>query len=231
MNNQIGTLYIVATPIGNMEDMTFRAIRILKEVDLILCEDTRTTGKLLAKYEIKNKTMSYHAHSTKNKENQIIEFLREGKNLALVSDAGTPCISDPGVMLVNSVYEEFKDETVVVPIPGPSALISALSASGLSCANFTFLGFLPHKKGRETIFNKIKESDYACVFYESTHRLLKTLFSLQEILEKDRMVVVAREITKKFEEIKRGNAKEIYDFFEQNKIKQKGEFVIIVDKK
>ena len=211
--------------------MTLRAIRILKEVDLILCEDTRTTGKLLAKYEIKNKTMSYHAHSTKNKENVIIEFLRDGKNLALVSDAGTPCISDPGVMLVDGVYKEFGDLVQVVPIPGPSALISALSASGISVANFTFLGFLPHKKGRETIFNKINESEYVCLFYESTHRLLKTLFALSKILNKDRTIVVAREITKKFEEIKRGNINEIFDFFCKNEIKQKGEFVVIVDKK
>ncbi len=231
MQNNIGTLYIVATPIGNLEDMTLRAIRILKEVDVILCEDTRTTGKLLSKYEIKNKTISYHAHSTKNKENQIIELLREGKNLALVSDAGTPCVSDPGVMLVDSVYEEFGDEARVLPIPGASALVSAISASGISTANFTFLGFLPHKKGRETIFNKINESDYACVFYESTHRLLKTLSSLSEILDTKRKVVIAREITKKFEEIKRGSAKELLDFFTNNTQKQKGEFVIIVDKK
>lgn len=231
MQNNIGTLYVVATPIGNLEDMTLRAIRILKEVDVILCEDTRTTGKLLSKYEIKNKTISYHAHSTKNKENQIIELLRDGKNLALVSDAGTPCVSDPGVMLVDSVYEAFGDEASVLPIPGASALVSAISASGISTANFTFLGFLPHKKGRETIFNKINESDYACVFYESTHRLLKTLSSLGEILEIKRKVVVAREITKKFEEIKRGNAKELLDFFTNNTQKQKGEFVIIVDKK
>ncbi len=231
MQNNIGTLYVVATPIGNLEDMTLRAIRILKEVDVILCEDTRTTGKLLSKYEIKNKTISYHAHSTKNKENQIIELLRDGKNLALVSDAGTPCVSDPGVMLVDSVYEAFGDEASVLPIPGASALVSAISASGISTANFTFLGFLPHKKGRETIFNKINESDYACVFYESTHRLLKTLSSLGEILDIKRKVVVAREITKKFEEIKRGNAKELLDFFTNNTQKQKGEFVIIVDKK
>ncbi len=231
MQNNIGTLYVVATPIGNLEDMTLRAIRILKEVDVILCEDTRTTGKLLSKYEIKNKTISYHAHSTKNKENQIIELLRDGKNLALVSDAGTPCVSDPGMMLVDSVYEAFGDEASVLPIPGASALVSAISASGISTANFTFLGFLPHKKGRETIFNKINESDYACVFYESTHRLLKTLSSLGEILDIKRKVVVAREITKKFEEIKRGNAKELLDFFTNNTQKQKGEFVIIVDKK
>lgn len=231
MNTEIGTLYIVATPIGNLEDITLRALRILKEVDFILCEDTRTTGKLLSKYEIKNKTMSYHAHSTKNKENHIIELLKEGKNLALVSDAGTPCISDPGVMLVNNVYEEFKDKARIVPIPGASALISAISACGISTANFTFLGFLPHKKGRETIFAKISESEYASVFYESTHRLLKTLSSLEKILDEDRTVVVAREITKKFEEIKRGSISNLLNFFTDNTQKQKGEFVIIVDKK
>ena len=146
---EVGTLYVIATPIGNMEDMTFRAVRILKEVDYVLCEDTRTTQNLLDRYDIKAKTMSYHAHSTDGKEDTILNLLKNGKNLALVSDAGTPCISDPGVMLVSNIYKEFGSEAKVVPIPGASALISALSASGVSSSEFTFLGFLPHKKGRE----------------------------------------------------------------------------------
>ncbi len=224
---EIGTLYIVATPIGNMEDITLRAIRVLKEVDYILCEDTRTTQNLLNKYEIKTKTMSYHAHSTEGKEITIINLLRAGKNLAMVSDAGTPCISDPGVMLVSNIRKEFGNEARVSPIPGPNALISALSACGISSAEFTFLGFLPHKKGRTKIFNEIKESKKVIVFYESTHRILKTLDSLNNYVPKFK-VVLAREITKQFEEFISGEANEILTHLKENKIKQKGEFVVIV---
>lgn len=230
MENEIGTLYIVATPIGNMEDITFRAVRILKEVDMILCEDTRTTGKLLSRYEIKNKTSSYHAHSTKGKENAIIKMLSEGKNLALVSDAGTPCISDPGILLVKEIYNEFKDKACVVPIPGSSALITALSASGISVADFVFLGFLPHKKGRDTLFNEIKDSDRPVVFYESSHRILKTLESLVKFCNyKD--VVIARELTKIYEEFIKGKPDELLAILTNDKNKQKGEFVVIVDTK
>ncbi len=224
---EIGTLYIVATPIGNMEDITLRAIRVLKEVDYILCEDTRTTQNLLNKYEIKTKTMSYHAHSTEGKEVTIINLLKAGKNLAMVSDAGTPCISDPGVMLVSNVRKEFGREAKVSPIPGPSALISALSACGISSAEFTFLGFLPHKKGRIKIFNEIKESGRMMVFYESTHRILKTLESLNTYVPKFK-VVLAREITKQFEEFISGEPNEILSYLNDNKVKQKGEFVVIV---
>ncbi len=224
---EIGTLYIVATPIGNMEDITLRAIRVLKEVDYILCEDTRTTQNLLNKYEIKTKTMSYHAHSTEGKEVAIINLLKAGKNLAMVSDAGTPCISDPGVMLVSNVRKEFGREAKVSPIPGPSALISALSACGISSAEFTFLGFLPHKKGRIKIFNEIKESGRMMVFYESTHRILKTLESLNTYVPKFK-VVLAREITKQFEEFISGEPNEILSYLNDNKVKQKGEFVVIV---
>ncbi len=229
-DNEIGTLYIVATPIGNLEDITLRALRILKEVDVILCEDTRTTSKLLNKYDIKNKTMSYHAHSTSGKESAIIKMLREGKNLALVSDAGTPCISDPGVMLVASVREEFGSEAKVVPIPGPSALISALSASGISSAEFVFLGFLPHKKGRETLFKEIALSDRVMVFYESSHRIMKTLVSLETHTPKVK-IMIAREITKQFEEFVDGTATELLEHFNLDKNKQKGEFVVIVRNK
>lgn len=225
--NEIGTLYIVATPIGNLEDITFRAIRILKEVDYILCEDTRTTQNLLNRYEIKTKTMSYHAHSLENKESAIINLIKAGKNLALVSDAGTPCISDPGVMLVAKIRKEFKEEAKIFPIPGASALISALSASGVSSAEFTFLGFLPHKKGREKIFKEIKESKKLIVFYESTHRIMKTLNSLDEYSPECK-VIIAREMTKKFEEFIEGKPKEIIELLEKNKEKQKGEFVVIV---
>ena len=222
-----GTLYIVATPIGNLEDITLRALRILKEVDCILCEDTRTTKVLLNKYDISTKTISYHAHSTGAKESAIIKMLKDGQNLALVSDAGTPCISDPGVLLVANVYKELGKEASVVPIPGPSALISALSASGQSSASFTFLGFLFFFKGRATIFKEMREKDEMIVFYESTHRIMKTLASLEESIG-DRQIVIAREITKKFEEFIRGTPKEVAEYFTVNTDKQRGEFVVIV---
>lgn len=230
MNTEVGTLYIVATPIGNLEDITLRALRILKEVDYILCEDTRTTQTILNKYDIKTKTMSYHAHSTEGKESSIINLLKAGKNLALVSDAGTPCISDPGVLLVSNVRKEFGSEAKVSPIPGPSALISALSASGISSAEFVFLGFLPHKKGREKIFKEIAESERVIVFYESTHRVLKTLASLHTHAPKCE-VMIAREITKQFEEFIKGSPSELLNFLNENKVKQKGEFVLIVKPK
>lgn len=230
MNTDIGTLYIVATPIGNLEDITLRALRILKEVDYILCEDTRTTQTILNKYDIKTKTMSYHAHSTENKESTIINLIKGGKNLALVSDAGTPCISDPGVLLVANVRKEFGSEAKVSPIPGPSALVSALSASGISSAEFTFLGFLPHKKGREKIFKEIAESERVIVFYESTHRVLKTLASLHTHMPRCE-VMIAREITKQFEEFIKGSPSELLNFLTENKVKQKGEFVLIVKPK
>lgn len=222
-----GTLYVVATPIGNLEDITFRAVRILKEVDYILCEDTRTTKILLDRYKIDTKTMSYNAHATEGRESQIIRMLGEGKNLALVSDAGTPSISDPGVLLISNIYKELGRDARIVPIPGPSALITALSASGVSSATFTFLGFLPHKKGRNTIFELIKDSDDAIVFYESTHRILKTLESLKNMIG-DREVVLARELTKKFEEFLRGTPEELLKHLSTNKESQKGEFVVIV---
>ena len=230
MSEEIGSLYIVATPIGNLEDITLRAIRILKEVDYVLCEDTRTTQNLLNRYEIKTKTMSYHAHSTENKESVIINLLKGGKNLALVSDAGTPCISDPGVMLVANVRKEFGRDAKVVPIPGPSALISALSASGISSAEFVFLGFLPHKKGRETLFKEIGNSKRVIVFYESTHRIMKTLASLIKYAPKFK-VVIGRELTKQFEEFVEGYPDEVLKYFTDNNDKQRGEFVVIVEPK
>lgn len=228
MNPDIGTLYIVATPIGNLEDITLRAIRVLKEVDYILCEDTRTTKNLLDKYDIKTKTMSYHAHSTDGRESAIINLLKGGKNLALVSDAGTPCISDPGVLLVSNVRKEFGSDAKVSPIPGPSALISSLSASGISSAEFVFLGFLPHKKGRETLFKEIANSKRVMVFYESTHRILKTLDSLIKYAPTFK-VMIGREITKQFEEFVSGTPEEVLHYFTINTDKQRGEFVVIVE--
>jgi len=219
--------YVVATPIGNMEDMTLRAIRILKESDLILCEDTRVTGKLRSRYEIETPTMSYHSQSKLAKVETILEMIKEGKTLALVSDAGTPTISDPGSFLVATIREHFP-ELHIVSIPGPSAVAGALSISGLPASDFLFLGFLPHKKGRETLFAEIVESKRTVVFYESPHRILKTLESLASKLEKGRRVVIARELTKVFEQTVSGTALEVLAYFTDTPDKVKGEFVVMV---
>ena len=224
----MSTFYIIATPIGNLEDITLRAIRILKEVDLILCEDTRTTRVLLSKYEIKTPTSSYHAQSKLSKIDSIITMLKEGKNIALVSDAGTPAISDPGSLLIQKVREELGDEVIVSPIPGPSALISALSASGLTGGSFTFYGFLPHKKGRETLFKTIAESPLISAFYESPHRIEKTLESLATHIP-NRKVIIARELTKIFEQIISGTPEELITYFTTHPDKVRGEFVVIVE--
>jgi len=226
------TLYIVATPIGNMEDITLRALRILKEVDMVLCEDTRMTKRLLNKYEIDAPTMSYHAHSQASKHDKIIEMLKEGKNLALVSDAGTPTISDPGVMLVAQVRRELP-EVVVVPIPGASAVIAALSASGVPASEFLFLGFLPHKKGRETLFKEIAVTKRTVVFYESPHRIMKALESLRLFLGEAetplRKITIGRELTKIHEEFVSGTAEELVAHFEERQDTVRGEFVVIVE--
>lgn len=223
-------LYVVATPIGNLEDITLRAIRILKEADLILCEDTRTTRVLLSKYDIKTPTMSYHAKSALTKIDSVIEMLRGGKNIALVSDAGTPAISDPGSLLIAKVREELGDEAIVSPVPGPSALVSALSASGLTGGAFTFYGFLPHKKGRETLFRAIADSGMISAFYESPHRIEKTLASLAEHIP-DRKVIIARELTKMFEQMVEGTPAELISYFEANPDKMRGEFVVLIEGK
>jgi 16S rRNA (cytidine1402-2'-O)-methyltransferase len=230
--------YIVATPIGNLGDITFRAIETLKNVDLILCEDTRVTKKLLDKYNISKPTMSYHAQSKLAKIDKIFALLEEGKNLALVSDAGTPGISDPGALLVSKIKEHFlppipgegRGEVSVIPIPGVSAVITALSASGLPIHEFTFLGFLPHKKGRETLFKEIRDAKRTMVFYESPHRILKTLESLVKFCPKEtqKKVCVARELTKIYEEFKTGTPEEVLEYFQNNKEKQRGEFTVIV---
>ena len=230
--------YVVATPIGNLGDITLRAIDTLKNVDLILCEDTRTTKKLLDKYEIHKPTMSYHTHSKLAKTDKIFELLKEGKDLALVSDAGTPTISDPGAMLISQLREcqgrsltQEMSKTVfdieVIPIPGVSAVITALSASGFPTHEFTFLGFLPHKKGRETLFKEIAGAERTMVFYESPHRILKTLESLNKFCP-NKKVCIARELTKIYEEFKTGSPAELLEYLTKNPIKQKGEFTVLV---
>lgn len=230
-----GTLYIVPTPIGNLEDITLRAIRILKEVDLVLCEDTSVTQRLFKAYGIETKTSVFYAQTGIKNIERVLEQLSDGKKIALVSDAGTPTISDPGVLLVDRVRNELP-EVQVIALPGASALTTALSSSGISSATFTFYGFLPHKKGRETLFKTIVESGHTSVFYESVHRIEKTLESLVKSLKskvgtKPRKVVVARELTKLHEEVIRGRAQEVLDYFAKNPDKVRGEFVVIVEGK
>lgn len=221
--------YIVATPIGNLEDMTHRAIRILSEVDTILCEDTRVTRKLLNHYEIITSTESYHAQATTQKEDSIVRRINEGLTFALVSDAGTPTISDPGVKLVSRIWNDCPT-TKIESIPGASALITGITTTGFVGNQFTFYGFLPHKKGRSKIFDEIEGSTRMSAFYESPHRLMKTLEELSIRFTDSRKVAVGRELTKFFEETVRGTAQEVYDFFLKNPDHIRGECVIIIDK-
>jgi 16S rRNA (cytidine1402-2'-O)-methyltransferase len=224
----MATLFIVATPIGNLEDISLRALRILKEVDLILCEDTRVTKKLLDRYQIKKPLVSYHQHSKLQKIDYIISLLKEGKNLALVSDSGTPGVSDPGNKLVNEVVNQLIDRVKIVPIPGPSALTCAASVSGFPMEKFLFLGFLPKKKKRKEILKEIVESKYPVIFYESPYRIIKTLKELGG-MNKELEIVVAKELTKKFETIYRGKIEKVLEKMLKDKIK--GEFVVIVGKR
>lgn len=230
-----GTLYIVPTPIGNLEDITLRALRILKEVDLVLCEDTSVTQRLFKEYDIHTKTSVFFAQTGIKNIERILEDLHNGVQIALVSDAGTPTISDPGVLLVDRVRNELPD-VAIVSLPGASALITALAASGISSALFTFYGFVPHKKGRETLFATIAASDHTSVFYESVHRIEKTLDALASSLRSleaghVRQIVVARELTKIHEEVIRGTVEEIKAHFEAHKDHLRGEFVVIVEGK
>lgn len=220
-----GVLYIVATPIGNLEDITLRALRVLKEVDLILCEDTRVTKKLLDRYEIQKPLLSYHHHSKLSRVEKIVEHLENGKNLALVSDAGTPGISDPGNELIVFLRLNLKN-VEIVPIPGASALTVLASVAGINMSKFSFLGFPPHKKGRETFFRGVAESKYPIIYFESPHRVLKNLELLSKF-KPDAKLIVGRELTKMFEEIVRGSADEILEYYKNNGDKVKGEFVII----
>ncbi len=226
----MGTLSIVATPIGNMEDITLRALRVLAEADIVLCEDTRTSGKLFAHHGIKAKKFaSYNAHSTAGKSDFILDALREGKNVALISDAGTPGISDPGTLLVRQVRDTFGSDAKIVSVPGASAITAALSISGISAAAFIFHGFIPHKKGRETLFREISEAPaFAHVAYESSHRILKALASLAKVLPAAHKICIGREMTKMHEEMLEGTASELIDILTKTPVKQKGEFVLIV---
>ena len=230
IRGMLGILYIVSTPIGNLEDITLRAIRILKEVDCVLCEDTSVTQRLFKEYDITSPTTVFYAQTGIKNIEKIMSMLEEGKSLALVSDAGTPTISDPGVLLTKRIYEELP-EVKIIALPGASALITALSASGVPSPIFTFYGFLPHKKGRETIFKKISEADHTSVMYESVHRIEKTLESLSSYLDSDRVIVIGRELTKMHEEIVRGDILYCANYFKQNQDHLRGEFVITISGK
>lgn len=218
----LGKLYIIATPIGNLSDITSRALETLKQVDFVLCEDTRVSKILLENYKISTPTISYHQHSDNKKIKEIENLLKDGKNLGLVTDAGTPGISDPGNQLINYLRQNLSD-LEIVPIPGPSALITALSVSGFPTDKFVFLGFPPHKNKRKKYFEELKEIKYTVVFYESSHRIKKTLQDILDICG-DREMMVGRELTKKFETIYRGKTSEIL-----KNIKDKGEFVVVVN--
>lgn len=219
----MGKLFLVPTPIGNLEDITFRAISVLKEVDLILAEDTRTSGKLLQHYGVETPMQSHHMHNEHRTLDNLLDKLKRGTNLALISDAGTPAISDPGFLLTRACLE---NQIEVECLPGATAFVPALVNSGLPNDRFVFEGFLPIKKGRQTRLKNLTEETRTMVFYESPHKLLKTLSQFVEYFGEDRPISVSRELTKMFEETIRGTAKEVWEHFSINA--PKGEFVIVV---
>lgn len=219
----MGTLYVVPTPVGNLEDITYRALRILKEADLILAEDTRTSGNLLRHFEIKNAMQSYHKFNEHQTVSRVVERLLAGETVAVVSDAGTPGISDPGFLIVR---EAVKAGIEVCTLPGATAFVPALVSSGLPCDRFCFEGFLPQKKGRQSRLEALKDETRTIVFYESPHRLLKALVQMAECFGEDRQASVCREISKLHEESVRGTLKEVIAHFQEHD--PKGEFVIVL---
>lgn len=221
-------LSVVATPIGNLEDITLRALRTLREADVIACEDTRVTKKLLSHFDIHTPTLSFHANSGEKGFEKIVTLLEAGKHVALVSDAGTPGLSDPGLELVSVIRERCGKDVIIEAIPGPSALAAALSIAGLRAPSFIFYGFLPLKKGRETLFKEIAASERASIFYESPHRIMKTLESLVRTVPYRRMGVF-RELTKMYEQSIIGTSAEILAYFKEHEDKQRGEFVVIIE--
>ena len=219
-------LFIVPTPIGNLKDITIRAIETLKKSDLILAENTRHAKKLLSKYKILTKINSYHLNNEHKKVSDYIQIITSGKKISLITDAGTPCISDPGFLLVR---EAIKEDIKVTCLPGPTALIPALVMSGLPSESFIFEGFLPRKKGRKTKLIELSQNTRTTIVYESPFRIVKTLTDFIEYFGKDRQITLSREISKIYEETFRGNISEAIKYFSQKKIK--GEFVICIDKK
>jgi 16S rRNA (cytidine1402-2'-O)-methyltransferase len=224
--NNLGTLYIVATPIGNLDDITHRALETLKAVDIIACEDTRHSGRLLANYGIKNKLMSFHQHNENESAKKFINLLQEGKNIALISDAGTPLISDPGYPLVKQAHVS---GIKVSPIVGASAIIALLCSSGLPTNEFHFYGFLnPKKTARINQLKRLSENEGTTVIYESTHRIMACLLDMQQVFGGQRVVVIGRELTKTFETIKQDSISNIIDFINSDSNQLKGEFVIAI---
>lgn len=219
-------LYIVPTPVGNLKDITFRSIETLKEVDLILAEDTRTSGKLLKHYEIDTPMRSFHAHNEHKVVDSLVSDLKAGTNMALISDAGTPGISDPGFLLVRACIQA---DCPVQTLPGATAFVPALVNSGFPTDRFVFEGFLPQKKGRATRLKDIADSKHTIVLYESPHRIPRLMKELQGVLEEDRLVSVSREISKMFEETLSGTSAELYSHFQEQPAK--GEFVVVVQGK
>jgi 16S rRNA (cytidine1402-2'-O)-methyltransferase len=219
----MGTLYLVPTPVGNLEDITFRALKVLKEADLILAEDTRTSGILLKHFEIKNAMLSYHKFNEHQTVDRVVERLKGGETVAVVSDAGTPGISDPGFLVAR---EAIKAGIEVITLPGATAFVPALVSSGLPCDKFCFEGFLPQKKGRQTRLNALADEPRTIIFYESPHRIIKTLEQFKEVFGPERSVSVCREISKIHEESVRGTVEEVLEHFKKNE--PKGEFVIVL---
>ncbi len=226
LNNKTGNLYIVGTPIGNLGDISNRAIETLKSVGLIACEDTRVTQKLLKHFEIKNKLTSFHEHSDKGVIEKIISLLENGVDVAYVSDAGTPGISDPGYMLVKTVNDKLGGE-FIKSIPGPSAVTAALSISPIRIDKFTFIGFLPHKKGRQTALKEAINREDVTILFESTHRILKLMKEI-DVLAADRQIIVFKELTKMHEQFFLGTPIEITTKLESDKGLVKGEFVVFI---
>ncbi len=218
-----GQLYIVPTPIGNLADITYRAIEVLKSVNAILAEDTRQTKKLLDHYQVSQKLIPYHQHNEHKNLQLVIERLLNGEILAVCTDAGTPGISDPGFLLIR---EAIQANIEVITLPGPVAAIVAIVGSGLPCDAFIYEGFLPHKKGKQTKIKNLVEEKRTTIFYESPHRIIKTLQMIEEILGNTRQVAIGRELTKKFEEYIRGTATELLAHFMQHE--PKGEFVLMI---
>lgn len=218
-----GKLYLVPTPIGNLEDITLRALRILKEVDLILAEDTRTSAPLLKHFGIEKKVFAHHQHNEHKASSEIVRFLLEGQNVALISDAGTPAVSDPGFFLVREVL---KSNIEIECLPGATAFVPALVNSGLPTDRFTFEGFLPVKKGRQTRLKELAEEQRTMIIYESPHRILKSLEEFIAVFGEDRPASISRELTKMFEETVRGTLIELKAYYDTHTLK--GEFVVII---
>jgi 16S rRNA (cytidine1402-2'-O)-methyltransferase len=218
-------LYLVPTPIGNLEDITLRALRVLREADLIACEDTRTSATLLSHYDIDTPTTSYHEHNEHDKTPRLTKRLRAGHTLALITDAGTPGISDPGFLLARAAHEA---DVRVEALPGATAFVPALVASALPAHRFAFEGFLPKKKGRRTRVKRLADEERTMVFYESPHRLVRTLTDLAEAFGAERRAAVARELTKRYEELRRGTLSELRSYFSDSD-NVRGEFVLVVD--